>query len=87
MDICGAKKVMLYVVKLKRYLYVAVLFDWPLRPVIVWEAACGVLCSVLGLPVQETHQGLGACPEKGNKAVKGPGAQVSGGAAEGMGIV
>jgi len=28
-----------------------------------------MLCSVLGLSLQERHQGHGACPEKGNEAV------------------
>ena len=28
-------------------------------------------CSVLGVLLQERHQGPGACPEKGDEAVKG----------------
>ena len=34
------------------------------------ETAPQVLCSVLGPSLQERYQGLGACPEKGNEAVK-----------------
>ena len=34
------------------------------------EATPRVLCSVLGLSLQERHQSPGACPEKGNEAVK-----------------
>ena len=30
-----------------------------------------MLCSVLGLSLQKRHGGPGACPEKGNKAVRG----------------
>lgn len=86
MDVCGAK-VMLYIKKLKLYFYITVLLYWPLRPVIIWGAASSELCLILGLSVQETHQGLGACPEKGSKAAKGPGAQLLGGEAEGTGIV
>ena len=35
------------------------------------EAAPQVLGSVLGPSLQESHRGPGACPEKGNKAVRG----------------
>jgi len=40
------------------------------------EAAPRVLCSVLGPSLQERHGGPGVCPEKGNKAGEGCGAQV-----------
>jgi len=35
------------------------------------EAAPQVLCSVMGPSLQERDQGPGACPEKGNEAVRG----------------
>ena len=40
------------------------------------EAASQVLCPVLGPSLQERHGGPGACPEKGNKAGEGSGAQI-----------
>ena len=40
------------------------------------EAAPGILCSFLCPSVQEGHRGAVACPEKGNEAGKGSGAQV-----------
>jgi len=45
------------------------------------------VCSVLGPSLQERHQGCGVCPEKGNEAGGGSGAQVSGGVAEGIEII
>ena len=39
------------------------------------EAAPRVLCPVLGPSLQERHRGPGACPEEGNKAGEGSGAQ------------
>ena len=35
------------------------------------EASSAVLCSVLGVSLQERHGGPGVCPEKGSKAVRG----------------
>ena len=51
------------------------------------EAAPGVLCSVLGSSRQERHGGPGACPEEGNEAGEGSGAQVLQEAAQGTEIV
>ena len=51
------------------------------------EAAPRILCSVLGPSLQEGHRGAGACPETGNGAGEGSGAQVLWGAAEGTGGV
>jgi len=51
------------------------------------EAAPWILCSVLGLPVQEGHWGAGVCPEKGNDASEGSGEQILWGASEETGIV
>jgi len=39
------------------------------------EATPRVLCPVLGPSLQERHRGPGACPEEGNKAGEGSGAQ------------
>ena len=51
------------------------------------EAAPRVLCSVLGLALQEGRWVAGVCPEKGNEAGEGSGEQVFWGAAEGAGAV
>ena len=51
------------------------------------EVTPRVLCPVWGPLLQEKHQGPGPCPEKGNKAGEGSGAQALGGMAEGAGIV
>ena len=40
------------------------------------EAASQVLCPVLGPSLQKQYQNPGACPEKGNEAGEGSGAQV-----------
>jgi len=37
----------------------------------IGEAAPWVLCSVMGLSLQERYWGPGACPEKGNETMKG----------------
>jgi len=50
------------------------------------ETAPWILCSVLGLSLQEGHRGAGACPEEGKEAGEGSREQVLQGAAEGTGI-
>jgi len=51
------------------------------------EATAQVLCSILGPSLHEIHRGPGACPEKGNEACEGSGAQALWEAAEEAGIV
>lgn len=42
----------------------------------IGEAVCGVLCPVIGSPVQQTHGHAGESPAKGHKDEQGTGASL-----------